>query len=264
MDASDTQAKAAPIIIIEGEIGAGKTELTKAIAAELKARGLNVCVVLEPVDKWKEVGALQMFYADPARHAYGFQTYVYATRIMAIDAAVRAHPAADVYILERSPATDLIFMELQRDVADPVEMRMYETWCESWRLMIPIDLAAARVLYLKTSLGHCMSRVAQRHRDGEIRESKGTPAEEKGAAPAERSPASATGGVSIEYQARLRRAHEAFLQGLHADEFPLMPKSPFAPSSVIAIEPALADGNFRDEGAERTRIVAAIIEKVGL
>lgn len=250
---------AAPIVIIEGEIGAGKTELTKAIAAELEARGLNVCVVLEPVDKWKEVGALQMFYADPARHAYGFQTYVYATRIMAIDAAVKSNPTADVYILERSPATDLIFMELQRDVADPVEMRMYETWCDSWRLKLPIDLAAARVLYLKTSLGHCMSRVAQRHRDGEIREEKDASA--SSAAP---KPASATGGVSIEYQARLRRAHEAFLQGLHADEFPLMPKIPFARSAVIEIEPALADGNFRDEGAERTRIIAAIVGKIGL
>ena len=43
-----------------------------------------------------------------------------------------------------------------------------------------------------------------------------------------------------------------------------MPKSPFARSAVIEIEPALADGNFRDEGAERTRIIAAIVEKIGL
>jgi deoxyadenosine/deoxycytidine kinase len=239
----------APVIIVEGEIGAGKTELVKAIAGALSARGLNTCTILEPVDKWKEIGILQLFYGDPRRYAYSFQTYVYATRIMAIAAAIAANPSADVYILERSPATDLIFMELQRDLAEPAELQMYKTWCEAWRLMLPIDLARARILYLKTSLGCCMARVAARCREGEV--PAGAP---------DNKPAA---GVSLEYQARLRRAHEAFFQRLHTNEFPLMPQSPFPPSAIIELGPELADGNFRDGGAERDRIIAAVLKKAG-
>jgi deoxyadenosine/deoxycytidine kinase len=232
------------IIVIEGEIGAGKTELAKAIAAELEARGSNVCLVLEPVETWKETGILEQFYKNPRRHAYSFQTFVYATRVDAINRAVAVNPAADVYILERSPATDLIFMELQRDEVSPVEMQMYKVWRDCWRRALPIDLAAARVLYLKTSLGQCMARVAQRSRAGEVCET--------------------AAGVTAGYQARLRRAHEAFLLGLHADEFPLMPESPFAREAVTVIEPAIADRNFRDAGAERDGVVAAVLEKLAL
>jgi deoxyadenosine/deoxycytidine kinase len=246
MEVPDEPRKAkASVIIIEGEIGAGKTELAKAMAATLKGRGLNVCVVFEPVGQWEKAGALQLFYSDPARHAYGFQSYVYATRIMAITAAFVGNPVADIFILERSPATDLIFMELQREAAGPVAMQMYGTWCGAWRRMLPIDLGAARVLYLKTSLENCMLRVAGRGRTGEVAASK---------------PA----GVSAEYQARLRRAHEAFFCGLHAEEFPLMPPSPFPRTAVVELGPDIADGNFLDEGPERDRIVAAVIEKAGL
>lgn len=241
------------VYIVEGEIAAGKTELTKAIAAELRERGLRVCLVLEPVDRWKEIGVLQKFYADPGRHGYGFQTYVYATRVLGIAEAVEADPEADVYLLERSPATDQIFMELQRDLVDPVEMAMYYTWCSSFRRALPLDLAKARVLYLKTSLENCMDRLARRCRAGEVAD-KTTAVKHDG---------SATGGVSIEYQARLRRAHEAFFFDAHSAEFPHMPKSPFPRNSVIEIGPELADGNFRDAGAEREGIVKTIVRKMG-
>jgi len=240
----------AKVFIIEGEIAAGKTELAKALAEELRRRGLKVALVLEPVERWRKIGILSKFYGAPGRHGYGFQTYVFATRVLEITAAVAAEPDADVYLLERSPATDMIFMELQRELVDPVEMEMYATWCESFRLMLPIDLSKAKVLYLKTSLGSCMSRLAERRREGEVAEIG-------------KSDASATGGVSVEYQARLRRAHEAFFQGLHPAEFPGLPASPFPLESVVEIEPALADGDFRDAGPDRDRIVAAIVRKMG-
>ena len=239
--------------VIEGEIAAGKTELTKAIAAELTRRGKKVCLVLEPVEQWRSIGILQKFYSDPMRFGYGFQTYVFASRVLEIAKAVSASPDADVFLLERSPASDQIFMELQRGVIDPVEMEMYSTWCDAYNLMLPIDFSNAKVLYLKTSLEHCMERLNSRHRDGEVISTK---PKEKVAS------ATATGGVSIGYQQRLRRAHEAFLEGLNPGEFPFMPKSPFPISSVYAIEPALADGNFRDLGPERDRIIGAIVDTV--
>lgn len=239
------------VLIVEGEIAAGKTELATALAARLAAMGLRVRLVLEPVERWKQVRILQKFYGDPARHGYGFQTYAFATRVAEIESAVRSDPSADVYILERSPATDRIFMELQRELVDPVEMEMYQAWCQAWELMLPIDLARAKVVYLKTSLSACMARLASRHREGETGE-------------AAKHDGTATGGVSVEYQERLRRAHEAFLLGAHKGEFPGLASCPFPPGAIFEIEAELADGDFRACGPERERVLSSVLQKLGL
>jgi hypothetical protein len=81
--------------------------------------------------------------------------------------------------------------------------------------------------------------------------------------PESRSPKPTAGGVTLEYQAQLRRAHEVFLSGEYSPEFPHMPHSPFPRDAVIEISTQLADGNFRDAGLERDQIVAAIISKMG-
>ena len=150
------------LYIFEGEIGAGKTVICQEVAKELRAAGKNVCLILEPVDCWRSIGILKKFYKDRARHGYGFQTFVFATRVLAIERAIKAEPEADVYLLERSPATDQIFMELQRDLLDEVEMKMYETWCATYQELLRIDISKARVLYLKPSLEQCMSRTKAR------------------------------------------------------------------------------------------------------
>ena len=254
--------------VVEGEIAAGKTELVVALAEALRAKGLRVGLVLEPVDRWKNIGILQKFYENPARHAYGFQTFVYATRILDIVACVEANPDADLYLFERSPATDAVFMELQRADADPVEMDMYKVWCGTYARLLPVDLARAKVLYLKPGLDRCMRRLAMREREGEIRaerleSSTGSPGSWHLAEENEGDCASAEGGVSLGYQHRLRRAHEAFFQGLHAGEFPLMEPSPFPRDHVYEIPQHLADGDYRRGSPHRAQIVADILALIG-
>jgi deoxyadenosine/deoxycytidine kinase len=235
------------IVTVEGEIGAGKTELVRALAAELETRGVRVCTVLEPVDQWSAAGILEKFYADPARYAYSFQSYVYVTRTVALARAFAEHAEADVFLLERSPATDNVFVALLRETMDPVELRMYETWCGAWQDALGVDLSSATVLYLKPSLETCMGRVAKRGRRGEVT-----------AGAADTAPA----GVSQEYQARLRRAHEAFFEGEHAGEFPHLRECPYA--ATVVAGPELADKNFRDPGPERDWVLAALIERLGI
>ena len=238
------------VFIIEGEIGAGKTELALGLAGALRARGVEVALALEPVELWKQSGILELFYADPARYAYAFQTYVFATRVAAINAALAATPGAHVALLERSPATDQIFMELQRDQVSPVEMAMYYTWCGEYARLLPLDLATARVLYLKPDIAVCMARVAGRHRAGEV----GDDARVGDDAPQ-------SGGVTRDYQLRLRRAHEAFFQGLHHGEFPHLPVCPFL--DVTEISGANAAADFRLDGADHGRVIGAVLAEMG-
>jgi deoxyadenosine/deoxycytidine kinase len=244
----------ARLFIVEGEIAAGKSILVDALDEELARRGWRVAKVPEPVDLWRRVGILSQFYADPARYAYTFQTFAYATRILAIAKAVAECPNADILLFERSPATDGIFMAIQGDSITPLEMELYRTWCDSYNMVLPVDLSRATVLYLKPGLDHCMARLKKRDREGEVRPSTDTVT-----APADAKVEDAKGGVSVAYQTKLRRAHEAFFLGLAREEFPLLPKSPFRSESVVEVPEALANGDFLSPGPERDRIISEVI-----
>ena len=230
----------ARIIIVEGVIGAGKTVLLSLLAEGFAARGKNVCVIPEPVEVWRDSGALERFYRDPARYAYEFQTFVFSTRVRAIREAVRANPSADVYLLERSPATDRIFMALQ--AIDEVEQRMYELSCGTWEALLPIDLTQAIVLYLKPSIEVCMGRLMRRARAGEVTASGATL-------------------VAQTYQEQLQDAHDAYYWGTDRKRFPRLPPCMFSVVHVVGRH--VADLNFRELGAERTAVIDYIFEEIG-
>ena len=69
----DKNKKNGPVVIvIDGEIGAGKTTLIKILKEEFENKyNLNVCSIFEPVDKWRDIGALQMFYEDIDKTSQG-------------------------------------------------------------------------------------------------------------------------------------------------------------------------------------------------
>lgn len=171
------------IWIVEGEIGAGKTELIKALSGHFRENGQNVCAVFEPVDEWRETGALNKFYTTP-HFELSFQMYAMATRINHINNAMKANPEADIYILERSPATDKIFWKLQN--VDNVDKKMYDSFAECLEKMIPFDIKTTKIIYLKPDIDLCMQRISERNRH-----------EEK--------------DLSRDYQMRLRAAHEEYL-----------------------------------------------------
>jgi deoxyadenosine/deoxycytidine kinase len=291
--------KPALVVLFEGVIAAGKTEMVRALVAEInrrrdvaRAQGAlsapSAVAIFEPVPKWEQVGILADFYADPRRYGYSFQTYVYITQIQEIQEAVaRVDPAEvanTVFVLERSPISDEIFMELQRGVVSDTEMDMYESWRRTFEPLIPLDLATARVYYLNPSLEVCQKRLAARNRAGELPAEVIAPAADIALAAdiapaadialaADIAPAAdialadkpAT-GVSLEYQARLQRAHEALLWGKYGDEFPqLVARAPPYPrSSVVEIPESIANLNFRDPGPVQDQIISGIIAELGL
>jgi deoxyadenosine/deoxycytidine kinase len=241
------------VVSIEGEIAAGKTELARALGRELERRGRIVALVLEPVARWREIGILGKFYSNPSRFGYSFETYIYATRTMAIVQTLQQQPDAEIVILERSPVSDQLFMELQRSTIDPVEYAMYETWRHTYDLMLHphIVLRDAQIVYLKPTIDCCMGRLAAR---GRVEEQKSGPSDDD----------SASGGVSAAYQRQLRRVHEAFFERNCAAsaEHPNLPPNPFG--ACLVLDGALAAMNFRDAGDDQTLVVNYLIDCLGL
>lgn len=245
-------ANKAKAVSFDGEIGAGKTTIIKHVKKALAARGIKAAVVREPVEDWERVGILRKFYevmregADPELRSsvtYNFQTYTFVTRLRETQRVVAECPDADVYLLERNVLTDrFVFMELQREAVGPVLMEMYDEWWSLWAQLMPIE--PGLIVYLKPSLDNCQARVAVRGREGEVVCAK------------------TDGGVSAEYQKRLRRAHEAYLQGLHASEFPDMPPRPFAPEDVVVVDGPLADHDFSAPGPAADQTAAHIVDNI--
>ena len=154
------------LIVIDSEIGAGKTTLISLLATAFKAQGLWVAVIPEPVSEWERVRLLQEFSADqPPKHraqsTYIFQTYAFVTRVKSTQKVVAASPDADIYLLEHSVLTDcFVFMELLRELVGPRYMEMYEAWWEMWSQVMPIR--PEKFVYLNPSLNKFQARVEAR------------------------------------------------------------------------------------------------------
>jgi len=218
------------VVVVDGEIGAGKTTLISHLVAELqtpKFGELKVIKIGEPVDLWKSIGVLQAFYADVPRMSYEFQSFTFVTRIQETISAYEANPDADVYILERSIFSDRhLFVDMlhQDGHIDPMRMTMYDTWWKMWSRLMPF--VPSGFVYLKPDIDECMSRIKARARDGED-------------------------SIPASYQMRLREKHEAFLR----------PEGVLVADNVRAPVLTINDnGNFRDSLDERSRFVQRIYE----
>jgi len=183
---------AAKVIIVDGEIGAGKTTLIGLLKEYFENLGHKVCVIYEPVEQWKTSGALARFYENVKERAYEFQTYAFVTRIKDIREKYDANRDADIFILERSIYSDrYVFTEMLRKYFDKTLNIMYDEWWNLFKELLPkmFWMENAKFIYLKPSINLCMERVQIRAR-----------MEEKTA-------------VSSAYQTDLRAAYENFMCG---------------------------------------------------
>ena len=129
------------IYVFDGVIGAGKTTLLKLLTKHMNNNGRKTLAIYEPVDEWRQVGALDEFYKDIPAKCLEFQTFTFITRIKRIMTQILDNPDFDYYLLERSVWTDrYIFVELLKDVMGPIRMEMYNQWWDMWSslmLMLP-------------------------------------------------------------------------------------------------------------------------------
>jgi len=150
--------------IIEGNIGSGKTELLNKIIKYIDCE-----VIKEPVEVWQNIShdgknILQLFYEDPTRYAYLFQTVVFKTRLQSID----YKQIKQYRFTERSIWTDKhVFGKLcmETNLMNNIEQIAYNYWFE-W-LEEKFFRKPDGIIYLHCRPDKCYERMNNRSRTEE-------------------------------------------------------------------------------------------------
>ena len=149
------------LIFIEGNIGAGKTSLLKALGEHF---GEKVRIVEEPVKVWEESGLLAECYDGTVSRAT-FQYVALATKTAELAEALRETPPEKLIIAERSPFSDAAVFA-KAFLEEEVEQRAYGVAHDAaMRTLGPLDCG---FLFLEgASTATLAERIRMRNRNGE-------------------------------------------------------------------------------------------------
>lgn len=158
------------VIALEGNIGAGKSTLLEKIRDVFGKYGIKFYCITEPVQEWKDMGTLGLFYGDKKRNGFLFQTHVLLTRFNKIYDKLKQYDENTVVFIERSAIADVkCFVEVNykngdiNEVEYKVLLMMYET--------LIVKLYPGNVnhmIYVKTPVEECLKRINIRNRTEEI------------------------------------------------------------------------------------------------
>jgi deoxyadenosine/deoxycytidine kinase len=152
-------------LIIEGNIGAGKSTFLKIVQ-----RFLDSDIVFEPHTKWQDIGGenlLNKFYKDTKRWAYTFQTYAFITRVLEQEKNAR-ETKKEFQVLERSVYSDRYCFAkncFEMGTMTQMEWSLYKDWF-SW-LVEQYTAKPTGFIYLKTDPDICYNRLIKRNRSEE-------------------------------------------------------------------------------------------------
>lgn len=152
-------------IIIEGNIGVGKSTFSAILTEEFKRAGLRAEYLPEPDESNNPF--LAAYYQDPAAHAYEMQCHLLHKRFEATQYAVAgARAGKGWFILDRSYYGDICFarVQLQDGYFTDAQYQSYLDAHKSMRRFIETPSAA---IFLKASTGTCVRRINARSRDCE-------------------------------------------------------------------------------------------------
>jgi deoxyadenosine/deoxycytidine kinase len=147
------------LICIEGNIGAGKTTLTKALAELTGARAM-----FEPVE---ENPYLEKFYADPKRYALEMQFWLMSRRFAMHEEAIRhVWLTGQSVIMDRSIYGDWVFAR-QNYLIGNIEEMGFENYTTHRKVMDKSLLPPHTVVWLSASPKTCQERIISRARSCE-------------------------------------------------------------------------------------------------
>ena len=151
--------------IIEGNIGCGKSTLLEKLSYED-----NIEVFMEPLNAWQDIkdangdSILDVFYKDPKRYAYLFQSIVFKTRLRSLDVPQKK----PIRLMERSILTDNhVFMQsmIDMDMVSSMERECYNQWYDWLKDKCFVNPTA--IIYIRSSPEVCYHRIAGRGRTAE-------------------------------------------------------------------------------------------------
>lgn len=142
-------------ICVDSNIGGGKSTLLELLSKRKELKPF-IELLLEPVERWQDINGqnlLHLFYNDPKKYSYIFQTMTIITRMESHDKADKSK----LIIGERSWLTDkhVFVNQLHRDgVLNKFEYDCYNEWYNYWTSKAPID----GILYIDTKPDECYRR----------------------------------------------------------------------------------------------------------
>ena len=168
-----------PVLIqFDGAIGAGKTTGINAMVKQLETvfEPNEVVIILENVSLWTEKhtildgepkSLLELQYSDPKRWAFTAQVVIFKDGINAMVKTIRNNPNAKVFLMERGPSSNKLFMELlyEEGKMSEYEYTQNKEWAAMWEELSPFNPDLHVVFY--PNLDICMDRITSRSRAGE-------------------------------------------------------------------------------------------------
>ena len=153
------------LILLEGNIGAGKTTLGRTI----NSSGLFIFVE-EPTEIWREGFAsnmLELFYSDAKRWGLTFQMCALVTRAKTWRQVCHLEEPRSI-ILERSVFCDRFVFAENGHRTGLFSEAEYQLYCEMWDFMVTNGGTEPDfIVYLRTPADICLERIRARGRTEE-------------------------------------------------------------------------------------------------
>ena len=152
------------VVVIEANIGAGKSTVLEALRKRFGDSNPRVVFVPEPVDAWEERGFLAAMYHKTIPTAT-FQMMVLVNLSTGLFAALSQYPPPALVILERSVwGNRHTFAEINLTADD---MRIFDYAWESLVNVPPLVDLDVRFVHLRASVDTVMERMRSRGRESE-------------------------------------------------------------------------------------------------
>ena len=172
------------MILLEGNIGAGKTTVGKTLA-ESEVFGF----LEEPTKAWREgfaANMLELFYSDTNRWAFTFQICAFITRAKTWSEVLALTDHTKV-VLERSIFCDRYVFAENCYRTGLLGTSEYQLYCGLWEFLVSNYCEEPdAILYLRTPADECLKRIKSRGRPEEM-------------------------GITLEYLEQLEALHDEWL-----------------------------------------------------
>ncbi len=165
------------IISVEGNIGSGKTSLLEQIEQILAQNSdispKKIHIFYEGVNEWCNLrdstgnSIFELYYNDPYRYSYVFQSYVMSTRMTQL-AKLRDQYPNDIILCERTHESDynIFVMNLvkQKKLTE-IEYLVYKQLLDTMKNSL--NLHVNYIIYNDVKPDICKQRISTRNRHGE-------------------------------------------------------------------------------------------------